>query len=77
MPDAFKKGDRVAWHQTFAALHAPGSIVTAEAVGAHAPGAQLGKVAGFENEAKTHVEVDLDDGETKVLTVDELVKIAE
>jgi hypothetical protein len=77
MTVAFKKGDRVAWHQVFAAIHAPESIVTAEAIAAHAPGAHLGTVVGPMNEPKTHFAVELDNGDTKTLTVDELVKIAE
>jgi len=73
---AFKKGDKVAWSPLFATLHAEGSIVKREAVEANAPDAQFGVIAGVANEAKTHFEVELEDGDPMVLTEDELVKVS-
>lgn len=84
---AFKKGDRVAWHHSFAAVHAAGSIVRAAAVPTldknhplHGePGTgQFGTVAAVANEEGTWFEVQLD-GEKKprVLTAEELVAVKE
>lgn len=74
---AFKKGDRVAWHHGYAAQHAEGSVVRADAV---PEGGLLGvgTVEGPANEEGTWFEVSLDgEKEPRVLTEDELVRIKE
>lgn len=87
---AFKKGDRVAWHHTFAAGHAEGSIVRADAVPTFPkdhpfhgdPGSgQLGTIAGpgdpsDENGFLWAVQLDGEKDE-RVLTADEIVRVKE
>lgn len=80
---AFKAGDRVAWHHSFATQHAAGSIIRAEAVpqgNLSDPGTgQFGAIIGpAEDDTNGFLwEVTLDGEKTsRVLTADELVKVA-
>lgn len=79
---AFKKGDRVAWHHTYATQHSPASIVLASAIPTlpgDDPGiGQFGTVVGPGNDEGTYWEVLLDSEKTsRVLTGDEIVRIEE
>lgn len=82
----FKKDDKVVWHHTFATQHASGSIVRESAIPVldkdHPefgdPGTgQIGTIVDKANDAGTWWEVKFDDDNTKILTNDELVKVAE
>lgn len=89
MDTYFKLGDRVTWHHLYAAQFAPETVVRAEAVpqlpedhpDLGDPGTgQFGTIVAQANEKGTWWEVSLDnakDGETRVLTNDELVRISE
>jgi len=69
---AFEKGDKVAIGG-FATAHAAGSIIRADAV---PEGTALGTVVGAANDEETWFTVKTDDGD-RVLTEDELVKVAD
>ncbi len=74
---AFSVGDRVAWDHLYSTDHAVGSVIREEAVRAKAPGAKIGTVVAVANEPGTHFEVGFEDEpETRVLTEDELVRVA-
>lgn len=71
---AFKPGDKVAWHHVFATQHAPGSIIRASA----APDdAEIGEVLDVANDEGTYFTVKFKGGKERVLTADELVKVAD
>lgn len=69
-----KSGSRVAWNHAFG-MHAPESVILAESVPAGSP---VGTVVGDANDSGSWLEVQID-GEkaTRVLTIDELVRISE
>lgn len=73
---AFSKGDRVAWSQAFATALGAGAVVHKDAAQALDPAAKLGKVVGPTNDEKTYYEVEFEDGKHRILTDDELVKVA-
>lgn len=76
----FAAGDRVAWSHVVATEHGAKSVIRAAAVLARDSVAQLGTVIGPANDVDTWWEVKLDgseDGVTRVLTKDELVRVEE
>lgn len=72
---AFSKGDKVAWSHQVATQHTESSVMLKDAVSASDGAARFGVVKGVANKEGTYFTVDFD-GDEKVLTQDELVKVA-
>jgi hypothetical protein len=80
----FSKGDKVAWHHGLA-IHALESVLrrdAAESMGAPEgdPGVDVvsfGVVQRVANDEKTYYDVKFEDGETRTLTFEELVRVAD
>lgn len=73
----FNAGDKVAWSHKHGAIHAEGSIIRRSAIEADGGDVQFGSVMGAANDEQTWFSVALEGGETRVLTSDELVRVAE
>lgn len=77
---SFVEKERIAWSHSVGPIHGSKSVIAAAAVLAIDPAAVLGTVLGPANDVPTHWLIHLDgtaDGETRVLTSDELVRIEE
>ena len=76
----FNAGDNVVWSHAHGALHAEGSVLKKTAVIATANeegvDVQFGSIVGPANDEETWFEVALEGGESRVLTGDELVRVA-
>jgi hypothetical protein len=69
----FTPGDRVAWSHTLGAQHAAGSILREDALPAGTP---VGTVLTIANAAETWFSVQFEDASERVLTSEELVRVA-
>jgi hypothetical protein len=70
----FNAGDKVVWSHELGAIHATGSIIKQSVL---ADGDEfVGTVEGTANAEETHFNVTFKGGETRVLTGDELVRVA-
>jgi len=77
MKKTFTPGDHVAWSHVVGPEHADGSIVTRDAVASRDRAAQFGIVQPpADGQADSHHLIAFEDG-ARVLTSDELVKIAQ
>jgi hypothetical protein len=72
----FNSGDAVAWSHTLGAIHGDGSVIKKSAVEAQDSSAKFGTVTTIANAEETWFSVALDGGEERVLTGDELVRVA-